>query len=112
MHRARMSDRRRVDVEEVPQLLTDLEASGQSLAAFARERGLETWRLYEARRKSGGGGPSRKRRQAVELAPIEVRATTSAGPLELALSSGHVLRIPTGFDEAELRRLLGVLAGC
>ena len=107
-----MSDRRRVDVEEVPKLLLELEASGQSLAAFARERGLETWRLYEARRKAGGGGPRRKRRHAVELAPVEVRAATPASPLELALSSGHLLRIPAGFDEAELRRLLGVLAGC
>ena len=107
-----MSDRRRVDVEEVPKLLLELEASGQSLAAFARERGLETWRLYEARRKAGGGGPRRKRRDDVGLAPVEVRAATSEDPLELALTSGHVLRIPSGFDEAELRRLLGVLAGC
>jgi hypothetical protein len=107
-----MSDRRRVDAQEVPQLLLEIEASGQSLAAFARERGLETWRLYEARRKAGGGGPRRKRRRVVDLAPVEVRGPIPAGPLELALSSGHLLRIPVGFDEAELRRLLSVLAGC
>jgi hypothetical protein len=107
-----MSDRRRLDAQEVPELLRELDASGQSLAAFARERGLETWRLYEARRKAGDGGPRRKRRRAVELAPVEVRVPSPAAPLELALASGHVLRIPAGFDEAELRRLLGVLTGC
>jgi hypothetical protein len=48
----------------------------------------------------------------VELAPVEVRVPSPAAPLELALASGHVLRIPAGFDEAEVRRLLGVLAGC
>jgi hypothetical protein len=107
-----MTDRRTVKAKEVPRLLADLEASGQSVAAFARERRIETWRLYEARQKARRAEAIRGRSGRNDLVPVAVRPPATGVAMELALSSGHVLRIPAGFDEAELRRLLGVLTGC
>lgn len=100
---------RSVSRDELPALLTELEASGESVAEFARRRGIATWKLYTARRKSSGG---RRKGIQPDLVPVRVVESVQARPLELALASGHVLRVPPGFDETELRRLLGVLAAC
>ena len=37
--------------EDVQRLLAEQEASGLSVAAFARERGVPTWTLYDGRRR-------------------------------------------------------------
>lgn len=91
---------------EVPALLEELEASGESLASFARARGLRSWKLYKARRKL------RPARREVELVPVRVVDEARAEAIDLVLASGHRLQIPRDFDEALLRRLLGVLASC
>lgn len=98
--------------EEVPELLRELEASGGSLAAFARERGLSPWKLYEARRGSTTDAKPKRRRRRKDLVPVRVVDDRKIEPLELVLASGHRLRIPAGFDESSLRRLMGVLATC
>ena len=104
---------RTIAAAEVPGLLAELEASGQTLAQFARDRGIAKWRLYEERRKArrGGSGRSRRRRRA-RFAPVRVTEDSRAEPLELVLAAGHRVRIPAGFDETLLRRLMGVLASC
>lgn len=91
---------------EVPALLQELEASGESLAAFARSRGLRSWKLYKARRKL------RPAKRGVELVPVRVVDEPRAEAIGLVLACGHRLEIPRNFDEALLRRLLGVLASC
>lgn len=98
--------------EELPALLAEIERSGESVAALARRRGLSTWKLYRSRGASAGSRPRQHRSKPAELVPVRVVPPVGAAPLELALAGCHVLRIPAGFDEAELRRLLGVLAGC
>lgn len=103
--------------DEVASLLEALEASGSSIAAFARERGLAPWKLYEARRAAAGAEPRprrRRRRGGPDFVPIQVVAEPAArsAPLELVLGSGHRLLIPARFDEAALRRVLGVLRSC
>ena len=100
---------------EIAPLLRELEESGLSVARFAREHGVKSWRLYEARRKARG--KERRRRSArcekSAFARVELsRVVTSADPLELVLSSGHRIRVPNGFDETALRRLMGVLVSC
>ena len=55
---------RSIAVADVPGLLAELEASGQPLAQFARERGIASWRLYEERRKA--------RREEVLRVPVRI----------------------------------------
>jgi lambda repressor-like predicted transcriptional regulator len=94
------------DAHDLESLLADLRRSGKSTAAFARERGVPAWRLYNALRSRA------KKRTALVPVVIANPPTSNAEPIELALSSGHRLRISANFDEQALRRLMGVLAGC
>ena len=102
--------------DEIPSLLEALAASGGNTAAFAQEHGLAPWKLYEPQRVAGGGGPRRRRDRKADPDFVPVRVVEErpekSPPFEVALSSGHRLLIPAGFDEATLRRLMGVLASC
>lgn len=93
-------------------LLREQERSGLSVLEFARQRGVPSANLYWWRKRL---------RQTAEGALVAVRvvedaAAAATGPtpggdgFELALSGGLVLRIPAGFNESDLRRLLTVLA--
>lgn len=91
--------------DELPALLADLDASGQSVTSFARARGLTPWKLYVARRD----------RRADRFQPIRIvdaAPQSPAAPIELALETGHRVLLPPTFDAASLRRLLEVLASC
>jgi hypothetical protein len=116
MTEARSEERPRTPTDdELPALLVELEAAGGSVSGFARERGLAPWKLYEARQgRRGSTKRKRKNSRRGDLVPVRVvdRATAAARPLELVLSSGHRLVIPTEFDETSLRRLMGILASC
>ncbi len=92
---------------EVPGLLKEQLESGLSLAAFARERGLGTWKLYKARRAAAClDDPT------PAFDPVTVIPSRPAAPFELEFGGGLVLRIPRGFDEVSLRRLVEVLVRC
>lgn len=43
------------------------------------------------------------------LLPVEVVGSAPTSAIEVALPTGHVLRVPCGFDETSLRVLLHVL---
>ncbi|MCB9915614.1 MAG: hypothetical protein H6828_10770 [Planctomycetes bacterium] len=81
-------------------------------SAFARKRGIPPWRLYNALRSRTH--KSKRRAQTSALLPVIVKDTPprQSAPLELKLSGGHSLVIPADFDEASLRRLMGVLSAC
>jgi len=102
--------------EEIPELLVALSASGGNTAAFARERGLSPWKLYEAQRVAGVKSRGRGRKGGADFAEVEVvgdgAPTPTSAAFELVLTSGHRLLIPAGFEERSLRRLMGVLTSC
>jgi len=104
--------------EEIPALLEALAASGASVAAFAREHGLAAWKLYKAQRRARGKARrrrgQRRRPSDPEFVRVEIVEEGCAGsaPLELVLCSGDRIVIPSGFDEATLRRVMGVLRSC
>ena len=102
---------RRIPAAEARALLEEHEGSGMTLAAFARDRGVKPWTLYNARARA-----RRKQQRATEqsFAAVTVIAAgeQSAPSIEMVLPSGLVLRVQDGFDEVTLRRLLGVVAGC
>jgi hypothetical protein len=103
---------------DISALVAEFDASGMSAAAFARSRGVGTWRLYHAlQRRSGKLGMRRSASRAgpPALLPVRVvdpRPARSPAPLELVLAGGHRLLIGADFDGVLLRRLLGALAQC
>jgi len=99
---------------DIPALLDELAGSGQSTASFARAHGLPPWKLYQAlrQRQREFQGPVRTPREVKgDLIPVYVAPSNATGaPIELITAGGLRLRVPPDFDEAHLRRLLGVLA--
>ena len=96
--------------EDIRKLLLEQEASGLSVAAFARERGVPSWTLYGRRRRLRKHKASAKDADFVQVHIRPVQPVPSA--IEVDLKTGMRVRVPTGFDADELRRLLGVLASC
>lgn len=95
---------------DIASLLADFDASGQSAAAFARSRGIRTWRLYHALNRRSG----KLRRRACKAAFVPVKVVeplpiASPRSLELLLAVGHRLRIGSDFDAALLRRVVEAL---
>lgn len=90
--------------DELPTLLAELQTSGESLAAFARSRGLTTWKLYRAQRA--------KRPDRFDPIRLIERPSPTAEPIELVHAAGHRIMIRPDFDSGTLQRLLEVLASC
>ena len=79
-------------------------ASGLSVAVFAAREGLDPQRLYFWRRRLGN---STEPSEAPTF--IEVRPATSRELVEIALRSGHVIRVAESIDADVLRRLVDAL---
>lgn len=89
------------------QALGRWEGSGLSAAAFARREGvnpvtLKRWREEFAAPQAGTPA-------AGTFIELEVGARPGARVFEVLLSDGRVVRVPPGFDEHELGRLLTAL---
>ena len=97
---------------QVEDLAREQAASGESVAAFARERGIPAHRLYQARNRL-----ARRRREAPttedfqRLHVVELKPPAGA-PVELVLPAGFSVRVGRDFDEVALRRLMEVLISC
>lgn len=89
------------------------ERSGLSAAAFAPSVGVSAWTLYAWRKKAQRSGASPAPPAFVELAPRDdVRTSHDAAhdrPFEIALPRDITLRVASGADAAELRRLVDAL---
>lgn len=107
---------------EARECLKEQASSGQSMHAFARAHGYSSTRLYTwARRLAEDSIPTQRSKPCgaePSLAFIPVRVTgaeaqlvspTDPGVLELVLAPRRVVRVPPGFDEPTLLRLLHVL---
>jgi len=94
-------------------LVTEQRDSGQSVAAFCRERGLPVSQMFAWTRRLRGA-------EAVQAQFVEVAVKPSAPPLlrvaplrsaaiEVCLARGRSLVLEPGFDAHHLRALLSVL---
>lgn len=99
--------------------LDDLERSGLSTAAFARERGVAAWKLYEGQRRRRKQRLAERRGVAAPgdaaptFVPVPLAARAPSGSIfEVELRCGRVLRVPAGFEEAALLRLVRTLETC
>lgn len=97
-------------------------ASGLSAKEFAAQSGINWRSLSWWKWRVGAGFPKKKRKPKASvagspeapkaLAPlsfVEVTASVMREPLEVVLPSGLRVRVPAGFDDATLARLLDVL---
>ena len=107
-------------------LITEQEGSGLSVREFAEQRGLSRWSLYGWRSKFGRGHRGRGRPKVVagrssradaaqDLVAVEILGGEgSPGPgvnqgFDLHVGDGIGVRVPHGFDGAELARLVSAL---
>ena len=85
-------------------LIAAQERSGQTVQEFAAARGLATGTLYWWRSRL------RDRGDLVRVAVVDPAAADDPARPSFELQLGDiVLRVPAGFDERELRRLLQAL---
>lgn len=86
--------------------------SGLSAAAFCRREDLPPSSFSYWQRKLSTESPEESEGSA-NLVPVEVVASSSLAlegtVFEVLLRSGHVLRVPAGFDVESLRALVAVL---
>ena len=92
-----MNDQKR---EYRSQLIAEQEASGQTIRAFCKQRGIPEHSLYSWRKRLRKDDP-------VQFALL--KTVDSAPPLELLLANGERLRIANGVDAATLRLVLDAL---
>jgi hypothetical protein len=119
-------ERTRVGREEWAKRVARWSESGLTAAEFSTELGINPrtltywkWTLgKEARsnqvaavgREKAAPPVAAKRRRVVESSGlIELQVAASDGRLELELRGGCRVRVPRGFDEQDLRRLLDLL---
>jgi transposase-like protein len=90
-------------------LVAEQSQSGQSVAAFCRDRGLRDSQLFAWKRRL---------REAEAAKFVEVEVTSAEAPqpapaqrtaIEIRLHKGRSLMVEPGFDERHLRALLAVL---
>ncbi len=104
--------------EEMRELFVRWKKSDLSLAAFGKLEGVAYAKLLYWRRKLGDDAARRKAPSkaaaSVLLAPVKVvpDPVPCAEKFEVWLTNGLSLDVAHGFDESELRRLVGVLLSC
>jgi transposase len=91
------------------------EASGLSAAAFAARERLAAKSLVWWRWKLRAS-PLAPTALPLDFLPVRVVSTATArasmtGPIEVVLPNGRIVRVPAGFDEADLERVLAVASG-
>jgi transposase-like protein len=80
-------------------------AAGLSVVAFCRSEGVSPQAFYYWKRQLTPAAPAAD--HSPRLLPVRLRADSA--PIELALPTGAVLRIPTGCDLVFLRSLVEAL---
>src|SRR5262245_50424422 len=95
-----LTTRRRWRAEDARAVLARLDSSGLSVPEFAARENLEPQRLYRWRAQLGAAGAN---------GPAFIEIKRAAMTIEVVLRCGLVVRVPEGFDEATLRRLVALL---
>ena len=94
-------------------VLMDWRASGSSIRAFCRRRGIAEpsfyfWRRELVGRKNGRGSNQGEGFAASPAAFVPVRVVATE-PIEVVVRSGQVVRVSPTFDAAHLRAVVAAL---
>ena len=104
----------KITAAEARELLPELEVSDLSVAEFARQRNVDQVPLYNARRAArvATSKASREKFARVTVQNRESAPTAGGSAIEIELPNRFRLRVPAGFDEVNLRRVLAVIGSC
>ena len=95
---------------ERSEYLAAVEASGLSTREFALRTGISPWTVYGWRRMLAGKKGERRETSLVEVRVLEGSRNRVAGEEVAQLDCGAwTVRVPCGFDEGEMRRLLDLV---
>lgn len=101
--------RRRRPQEEIEQLLTAYDSSGQTQSNFAREQRLSvaTLRFWLRRRRDEASGADPR----PALIPVTLRPAIGmvAGRIEIVLGNGRELRLPIDTETLRVKSLVSAL---
>jgi len=91
-------------------IIQEQERSGRTVREFAAHHGFAAGTLFWWRSRLRRG----QRAGETQLVPVEVVETTvdQSAAIELVIRDGLVLRLPRGFDDADLRRVLAAVGKC
>jgi transposase-like protein len=98
----RSLSKRRWTTEDARTVLELFEKSRKSMREFAEAEGLDAQRLYRWRALIA-------RRSAPPTMEIPRPLSPLAVPVEVVLRSGRVVRVPDGFSDETLRRVVAAL---
>ncbi len=104
-------NRRRRTAEEKAAIVRRFKASGLSQEAFAKQIAVSGNSIGKWLRLERQG---HLLSEPQDLIPVRVTPSRSANavPLEIVLKNGRTLRVPAGFDEQALVRVVTVLERC
>ena len=99
--RDRHQSKRRWSPDDARAVLARLDSSGLTVREFAEREGLDGQRLYRWRAQivTTKTGPTF----------VEIARPARGATIEVVLRSGHVLRVPAGFEAETVRRLVEIL---
>ncbi len=107
-HACGMGQHKEEDLERWRDLVSEQVASGRSVAAFCRDRGVRDWQMYEWKRRLRTTEVTRF--LAVEVGSAEASAESGKmSGIEIRHRRGWSVMVEPGFDASHLRRLLAVL---
>jgi hypothetical protein len=91
-------------------LVSEQSQSGQTVAAFCRERGLRAWHFYEWKKRVRESEAAKfvEVQIAAPAEPVRAKGARSSA-IEIRLRAGRSLVVEPGFDASHLRALLSVL---
>jgi hypothetical protein len=89
--------------------VTRWKASGLNVREFCRGERLSEPSFYSWRRTLAERDADAAASDAPAFVPVHVRSGPTPPALEVVLRSGHVLRVPHGFDPDQLRRVVAIL---
>ena len=100
--------------EDMRALIARWEQSGLTQRDFAANEGISLAKIvYWRRRLKELVVRERAKTEGSPLVPVRIVSDSAEGNgFELRTARGHVVRVPVGFDEVELRRLMTVLVEC
>jgi len=91
--------------------LEEQQASGLSVRAFCRRRGLQEQAFYQWRRTLAARAPLSSSRPCQLFVPVAVVQPDVDSRIEIVLLGGRRLHVPASFDAAALARVVAVLEG-
>jgi hypothetical protein len=92
--------------------IEEQQSSGLGVRAFCSRRGLAEHSFYQWRKLLSERDRDEQSTSATSLfVPVELAGAIADNRIEIVLTGGHRVHVPTGFDVATLAQVVAVLEG-